>query len=138
MLRKLIAVSVGLFASVLSVPALAQDEIGGAAGSQIGLLRILASLKAQLEGIGSFTFVVAFLVGLFFAYLFYQCLSKMSDEQARKQESLVPKMITYFLAAGGFMFIGVMPVILGESVFGVEGGPEVGTEVDTKKFGFKD
>lgn len=137
MKSKLFSLKTAILMSFFSSSAFAQ-QVGGNAGEQIGALRILSSLKAQLEGIGAFVFVVAFLVGLFFAYLFYQCLTKMSDEQARKQENLVPKMITYFLAAGGFMFIGVMPVILGESVFGIEGGPEVGTEVDTEKFGFKD
>jgi amino acid transporter len=122
--------------TIFTTPAFA--NVGDDAGDDIGLIRIIKSLTAQLEAIGSFVFVVAFLVGMFFAYLFYQCLSKMSDEQARKQENLVPKMVTYFLAAAGFMFLGVMPVILGEATFGVTDGPSVGKDVDTEKFGFEE
>lgn len=131
------ALKLAVLTCFFSVSAMAQ-EVGSNAGEQIGILRVIASWKAQIEGLGSFVFVIAFFIGLCFAYLFYMCLSKLSDEQARKQENLVPKMIVYFLAAGGLMFIGVMPVITGESMFGVDGGPEVGKEVDTEKFGFKD
>lgn len=111
--------------------------VGSDAGEDIGLIRIIKSLIGQMQAGGIFLQVAAFLVGLFFAWMFWGCLTKMSDEQARKQENLVPKSIAYLIGGAGLMFLSVMPVIMGETVFGVDGGPEVSEAVDTEKFGFK-
>lgn len=118
--------------------AYAANEVGSDAGEDIGLIRVIKSLIAQMQAGGIILQATAFLVGLFFAWLFWGCLTKMSDEQARKQENLVPKMVTYFIAGAGLMFLSVMPVLMGETVFGIDGGPEVSKAVDTEKFGFKD